>query len=110
MAIGDIIPTELVQTALTATAANYITNVATNRTQILQIWLCNTGATQRTVTLYKNGLGAVNQIGNSIVLPANGSAIIDTKLVSTGTQTFGAKQDTGTDISMTVCGIVEQIA
>jgi hypothetical protein len=108
--IGDRIPTELVISALTALAATYFTNAsASYRTQALQIYLCNTGATQRTITLYKNGVAAANQIANSIVLPANGSAIIDTKLVFTGTQTLSAKQDTGTDVTMAIYGIVEQI-
>ena len=111
MAIGDRIPTELCQTALTASAATYFTNAsASYRTQILEVCLVNTGASQRVVTLYKNGVGTANQIANAITLPANTSTIIDLKLVATGTQTFGAKQDTGTDVTMTVSGCVEQIA
>jgi len=111
MAVGDRIPTELCQSALTASAATYFTNTSTSyRTQITQIFLCNTSASQRTVTLYKNGVAAANQLLNSIVLPAYGSTVIDTKLVFTGTQTFSAKQDTGTDVTITAEGVVEQIA
>lgn len=111
MSVGDRTPKELGQSALTASVATYFTNTsASYRTQLLQIFLANTGASQRVVTLYKNGTGAGNQIANSITLPANGSAIIDTKLVFTGTQTLSAKQDAGTDVSMTLCGIEEQIA
>lgn len=111
MAIGDRIPTELCQSALTASAATYFTNGgASYRTQLTQIFLCNTSASQRVVTLYKNGVAANNQIMNSITLPANSSTVIDTKLVFTGTQTLSAKQDTGTDVTMTCEGIVEQIA
>lgn len=113
MAIGDRIPTELCQTLLSTTATNYFTNTSTNRTQLTGIFAVNTGATQRTVTLYKNGLSAVNQIANSIVLPANSSSWLPLggmSLVFTGTQTFGAKQDVGTDVTITAVGIVEQIA
>ncbi len=113
MAIGDRIPTELFQSAITASPATYFTNSASNRTQLTGLFVVNTGASQRTVTLYKNGTGASNQIANAIVLPANTSAIIDLvgkPLVFTGTQTFSAKQDTGTDVSITAVGVIEQIA
>ena len=65
--------------------------------------------TSEDITLYKNGTATTNEIANSITLPANGSTIIDTKLVLTGTQTIGAKQDTGTDVNIAIYGIVEQI-
>jgi hypothetical protein len=111
MAIGDRIPTEIVApTPLTATAATYYTNTSTNRVQALEIWLCNTGATQRIVALFKNGLVAGNQIANSITLPANTATQIPSHLVLTGTQTLGAKQDVGTDVNIAIYGIVEQIA
>jgi hypothetical protein len=112
MAIGDRIPTELVApTALSTTATAVFTNAGTGyRTQATQMFLCNTGATQRTITLYKNGTATTNEIANSIVIPANGSIILDTKIVLTGTQTLGAKQDVGTDVNIAVYGIVEQIA
>jgi hypothetical protein len=111
MAIGDRIPTELTPpTALSATAATVFTNTTNYRAQLLEIWLSNTGATQRTITLFKNGLAAANQIGSAIVIPAGGSTIIQTHLVTTGTQTLGAKQDTGTDVNIAVFGVKEQIA
>ena len=113
MAIGDRIPTELCQTLLSTSATNYFTNTSTNRTQLTGIFLVNTGSTQRTITLYKNGLNPVNQMSNSIVLSGNASAWLPLSgmpFVFTGTQTFGAKQDVGTDVTMTAVGIVEQIA
>lgn len=112
MAVGDRIPTELVApTALGITAVAVFTNTSASfRAQLLEIWLSNTGATQRTVTLYKNGLVAANQIGSAIVIPAGGSTIITTHVVTTGTQTLGAKQDVGTDVNIAIYGIVEQIA
>lgn len=112
MAVGDRIPTELVApTALAAAATTVFTNSgASYRTQLTQIWLCNTGASSRTITFFKNGLATANQIANSIVIPANGSIILDTKIVFTGSQTFGAMQGTGTDVNINCYGVVEQIA
>lgn len=115
MAIGDRTPTELTApTALTTSAATYFTNGgASFRTQMSGIWLCNTGASTRNIALYKNGLVAANQFGNSIQLLANASVFIPltgAPLVFTGTQTFGAKQDVGTDVNILCVGIVEQIA
>ncbi|OFV69247.1 hypothetical protein [Acetobacterium wieringae] len=111
MAIGDVTPSELCLAALGITAATVITNAgASYRTQATQIFIANTGASQRTITLYKNGIATTNIIASSIVIPAGGSVIIDTKLILTGTQTIGAKQDVGTDCNIAIYGIVEQIA
>lgn len=115
MAAGDRIPSELVApTAITNVATAYFTNGGANfRTQLTGFWLCNTSASSRTVTLYKNGTGTVNQIANAIVLSANSSAQIDLSqrpLVFTGTQEFAAKQDAGTDVNIAAYGIVEQLA
>lgn len=110
MAVGDRIPTELCLTALSATATAVFTNAsASYRTQATQIYLANTGSTQRIISLYKNGTSTTNIIANSIIIPANGSVIIDTKIVLTGTQTIGAKQDTGTDVNIAIYGVVEQV-
>lgn len=111
MAIGDRIPTELCASTITSTSANYFTNAgASYRTQLTQIFLCNTSATQRTVLLFKNGVGTTNIFAKGIVIPANGSIILDTKIVLTGTQTFGAGQDSGNDVNLFAYGVVEQIA
>lgn len=110
--LGDRIPTELFQSAITASAATYFTNGgASYRTQMTGLFITNTGASSRDVTLYKNGTAASNQLPK-ITLPAGASTIIDLvgkPLVFTGTQTFSAKQDTGTDVTITAVGIVEQI-
>lgn len=114
MAIGDRTPTELIApTALSTAATARFTNAAANRTQMTGIWLCNTGATKRTVTLYKNGTAAGNQIANSITLDPNSSTLIDLSgkaLVFTGTQTLAANQDIGADVNIAAYGIIEQIA
>lgn len=111
MAIGDVTPSEMCLTALSATATTIFTNAGVSyRTQATQIFIANTGATQRTVTLYKNGTATTNIIASSIVIPAYGSIILDTKLILTGAQTIGAKQDVGTDCNIAIYGVVEQIA
>lgn len=112
MAVGDRIPRELAQTALSGSITTIFTNKTsggTFRTQLTQIFLVNTGASSRVITLYKNGVAATNQIANSITLAANASTIINTTLVFTDSQTFSAKQDTGTDVSITCEGVEEQL-
>lgn len=115
MAAGDRIPTELIApTALSNVATAVFTNGGANfRTQLTGFWLCNTGASVRVITLYKNGTVAANAIANAITLAANSSAQIDLSqrpLVFTGTQVFAAKQDAGTDVNIAAYGIVEQLA
>ncbi|RJX40041.1 hypothetical protein D3P09_11745 [Paenibacillus pinisoli] len=114
MAIGDRTPAEIIApVALSATATARYTNSAANRTQVTGIWLSNNGASERKVSLYKNGTATVNMIASAIVLPASGSIFIDLAgkaLVFTGTQTLAAKQDAGADVTMAAYGIIEQIA
>ncbi|WP_135552119.1 hypothetical protein [Paenibacillus cymbidii] len=114
MAVGDRTPTEIIAPAALSNAATAkYTNSSANRTQITGIWLCNTGATARTVALYKNGTATANMIASAIELPANGSIFLDLAgkaLIFTGTQTLAAKQDTGTDVNIAAYGVVEQIA
>lgn len=119
MAIGDRIPTEMIPpTALSTTATNRFTNAAANRSQLTGLWISNSGASQRTVTIYKNGTAASNIIATIILGPIGSatlasSAFIDLSgkaLVFTGTQTLAAKQDAGVDVNIAAYGIVEQIA
>jgi len=111
MAVGDRISTELIAPgALSNIATVKFTNTSgAYRTEITEIWLANTSASTRTVTLYKNGTATTNIIGSSISIPANGSIILPAHLVFTGTQTLAAKQDTGADCNIAAYGIVEQI-
>ena len=112
MAIGDRIPTELVApTALSATATAVYTNPgASYRTEATMLSFANTGATTRTITLYKNGTATTNTWLCGIEVPAGKSVEIPITKVFTGTQTLAAKQDTGTDVYITMDGVVEQIA
>lgn len=112
MAIGDRTPTEMIPpTALGTTAVAVYTNAATNRAQLTGLWVSNTSAFKRTVTIYKNGTVAVNQLATITLDPAS-STLIDLaqkSLVFTGTQTLSAKQDAGTDCNIAAYGILEQI-
>lgn len=112
MAIGDRIETELLApTALSATATTVFTNSgASYRTVATTISLANTGAATRTVALYKNGTVAANTWLCGIEVPAGKSVEIPITKVFTGTQTLAAKQDIGTDVYITMDGVVEQIA
>lgn len=112
MAVGDRIPAELVEPqALSATTEAKYINIATNRVQVTQIWLANTGTATRKVTLYKNGTTIAHTIANAIELAAGASVILDDlKLVLTGAQTIGAKQDAGADVTLAVYGVVEQLS
>lgn len=113
MAIGDRTPTEMIPpTVLGTTAVAVFTNVATNRAQLTGLWLSNTSAFRRVVTLYKNGTSAGNQL-SVITLDAGASTLIDLSgkaLVFTGAQILAAKQDAGTDVNIAAYGILEQIA
>lgn len=119
MAKGDRIPTEMIPpTALSTTATALYTNTTANRGQLTGLWICNTGASQRTVSIYKNGTAAANLIATIILGPVGSttlasSAFIDLSgkaLVFTGSQPLSAKQDTGTDVNIAAYGVIEQIA
>lgn len=98
----------LLQTALSTTASTVYTAPASTNTQITEIYLANTGSTARTVTLYVNGTANANIIINGLLVAANSSVILqDTKIVIPTGTVFSAKQDVGTDITMTAFGVEE---
>lgn len=100
-------PKRLAQTALSTTVTNRYTAGAGVTAQITEIWLANTGTTDRTVTLYQGGTAAGNML-LPIPVPAGGGVLLqDLKIVIAASQTFAAKQDAGTDITMTLYGIEE---
>ncbi|MHB8077420.1 hypothetical protein [Desulfosporosinus fructosivorans] len=111
MAIGDRIPKKLGQSVLNTTAVTLYTGQIGYRTQVLQIFVANTNTTTaRYVKLMAYGTGVGNVLIQNLELPAKGSAVIDTKLVVLASETISALQDTGTDVTVTVLGIEEQIA
>jgi hypothetical protein len=90
----------------TTTTARY-TAPALTTGQITEIYLANTGTTDRIVTLYQGGTANENML-MPIPVPASGGVLLqDLKIVVVAAQTFAAKQDVGTDITMTLYGVEE---
>ena len=111
MAIGDVTPKKLFQGAISATATAKYTCPASNRAQVCEIWLANTGTTDRTVTVYTHGVLDANIIANGIILKAGESkCLADNKIILIATETLGFKQDTGTDVITSAYGYEEQVS
>lgn len=101
-------PKRIAQSALSASVTSRYIAGAGVTTQITEIWLVNTGSTDRSVTLYQGGITNENMIANGISVPANGMTLLqDLKIVVAAGQTLAAKQDAGTDVTMTAYGIEE---
>lgn len=116
MAVGDMTPKEWLQKSLTITAEDSVISGTINiRKYITSITLnLQTGGTNaRTVTIYKNGTSASNEILKIYLNPANGVAYnVITELpyfVENG-QKMSFKQDVGTDVNVIVTGIEELLA
>lgn len=98
----------LVQSALSTTVTNRVTASGTAIVQVTEIYLANTGTTERKIDIHHGGTAATNAIMRSISVPAGGCTILqDLKIVVTSAQALAAKQDTGTDVIMTAFGIEE---
>lgn len=111
MAIGDVIPKKLFQGAISATATAKYTCPASSMAQVCEIWLANTGTTDRTMTIYAHGIATTNIIACGIVIKAGESkCLADNKILLAAADTLGFKQDIGTDINVTCYGYEEQVA
>lgn len=112
MAKGDFTPKKWLQKALTATATDStVVGAANVRRYITAISLVNTGTTARTVSVYGWGTAASNQIIR-VPVAANGGSEVLTDLpwfVENG-ESFYFKQDTGTDVNVTIMGKEEALA
>ncbi|WEK53313.1 MAG: hypothetical protein P0Y55_12020 [Candidatus Cohnella colombiensis] len=98
----------LAQSALSATVTARYTAGAGVTAQITEIWLANTGTTDRIVSLYQGGTATTNMIATGVKVPNGGSVCLgDLKIVVAATQVLAAKQDVGTDITMTLFGVEE---
>ncbi|RXZ84573.1 hypothetical protein EBB07_00720 [Paenibacillaceae bacterium] len=98
----------LAQAALSATVTTRYTAPAGATAQVTEIYLANTGTTERKVSIYQGGAANGNMIINGLAIEPGGSVIIqDTKIVIAASQVLAAKQDVGTDITMTVYGVEE---
>jgi len=111
MAIGDVIPKKLFQGAISATATAKYTCPASYRAQVCEIWLANTGTTDRTATIYVHGIATNNIIACGVVIKAGESkCLADNKIILAAGETLGFKQDTGTDVNITAYGYEEQVS
>lgn len=111
MAIGDVIPKKLFQGAISATATAVYTAPVSYRVQVCEVWLANTGTTDRTVAIYTHGVATTNTIACGIVIKVGESkCLADNKIVLEAGETLGFKQDVGTDINVTCYGYEEQVA
>jgi hypothetical protein len=100
---------KLCQSALSNSTTTMYTAPALTTTQVTEIWLANTNTTTtRKVTLYAHGTGTANVLLPAVAIPANGFiSVSDAKIVLAAAQTISAKQDTGTDVTLTAYGVEE---
>lgn len=109
--VGDVTPKKLFQGAISATATAKYTCPASNRAQVCEVWIANTGATDRIVTIYAHGVASSNIIACGIVIKAGESkCLADNKIVLAAGETLGFKQDVGIDINVTCYGYEEQVS
>lgn len=114
MAQYDITRVEYLKQLTSTNTDSYLANPsASYETQITSICvtLQTGGATARTVTFYKNGTNAANEIFSVVCDPAGeySHVITDPRIVLTGTQTLYIKQNTGTDCNVLISAIKEEI-
>lgn len=112
MAIGDVIPKKLFQGAISATATAKYTVPVGYRAQIVEIWVDNQNTTTaRKLSIFAHGVANTNQLAHNIEITADSSKIIsDNKIILIAGETLGFKQDTGTDVNVTVYGYEEQVS
>ena len=115
MAIGDMTPKEWLQKSLTTlTIDSTISGAVGVRKYITSITLnLQTGGTLgRTITIYKNGTSTSNEILKLYLNPANGVAYTIMNGLSfflENGQSMSFKQDIGTDVTILVNGIEENL-
>lgn len=98
----------LAQTGLSTTITNRYTAPANTTAQITEMYIVNTGVVDRKVDVYQGGTDWSNMIMRGLTIPAYGFVLLqDLKIVITAGQALAAKQDTGTDVFLTMYGIEE---
>jgi hypothetical protein len=113
MAIGDVTPKKLgSQTYLSSTVTAVYTAPANMRTQIIEIWVDNQNATtQRLIDIHAHGTGLGNRLNHKIPIAADtGRTLSDNHIVLAPGDVLAMKQDTGTDVLVTIYGYEEQIS
>jgi len=103
---------KLGQAILNTTASVLATGVTGGTTEVVSIWLVNTGSVARTVKIYAYGTGTSNEnlIMQWTLNPNGGSAFFqlnNTPIILAADETLRLVQDTGNDVSCTVFGIEE---
>lgn len=109
MAKGDRTAKKLSQNALTSSLVAQVTGATDKRTQVTKIWLTNTDTSTRYVQLTAFGTGAGNQLASNIELTSKATVLIDNAVVLEVGEILYAKQNTGTDVTMTTFGIEEAL-
>jgi hypothetical protein len=98
----------LAQSALSTTTAAVYTVPASTTAQVTEIYLANTGTTLRTVNITVGGTFSTNSVIVGLQVSGTASVILqDTKIVGAAATIVAARQDSGTDIIMTMFGIEE---
>jgi len=112
MAIGDVTPKKLFQSALSTSVTAKYTCPANNRAQVIEIYLDNQNTTTvRYVSIYAHGTAAGNRLINRIKLKANQSICVsDAKIILNAGEVLAMVQDVGTDVIATCYGYEEVIA
>lgn len=113
MAVGDVFPKMLcVPTTLGTTTTTLFTVPSNRQWAVKQIVICNTGGTERLVTLSYDGTAATASNCFVYRLPVANSdtVVLDTALVFEAGDTLQGLSDTGSVVTVTVTGWERQTA
>jgi hypothetical protein len=104
-----VVAKKLAQSALSTSASAIYTAPVLTTGFVAEIWIANTNAsTARIVTIYTHGTAAGNTIVPGLSIPASDFRNIgDIKVVLAAGESLAAKQDTGTDVIITIYGVEE---
>lgn len=112
MALGDVNIKKLFQGPLSAAVTVVYTAPAGVCTQITEIWVDNQNTSNaRKLDIYAHGTALINRLNHNVPLPADiGTILSDCKIVLAPNEVLALKQDTGTDVVVTIYGIEEVVA
>jgi hypothetical protein len=112
MAVGDVIPKKIKQVQLGSTLVVLYTTPNNMRTQVTEIWIDNQNtSTQRLVDLHAHGTANTNRLAHRLPIAADTNRTIsDCKIVLDPNDVLAMKQDTGSDVVVTIYGYEEQIS
>lgn len=98
----------LAQTSLSTTTSSVYTVPSSTTAQVTEIYFANTGTTSRTVNVTVGGTYSTNSVIVGLQVSGTASVILqDTKIVGAASTIIAARQDSGTDIVMTLFGVEE---